>query len=186
MKKVWLILLATCLAMGASGASIGYQLSSLGAGEFQYTYSISGLPSPAQGDTLDISFSPTTFASLVSGQAGDSTCSSPSTCTAGTNWSLLLFPVNSPPGASGDYFATALVANPSLTGPFTADFTLEAGAQASSQPFTIYDSNFNVITTGTTTAVGTPGVPEPTSLSLMAGGLLTGLGWLRLRRRQLR
>ena len=186
MRTAWLTLLAAGLAITAKGATINFQVSNLGGGEFQYNYSISGLSLQA-GQSLDISFPGATYSALLAGEAGDSTCSTPAPCVGNTgmNWMLLLLPPNSPPGGAGDYLATADINNPSLAGPFTADFTLEPGAQAGSQSYTIFDTNFNTIASGSTTPTGSGGagaVPEPASFPLALAGVLF-LGVLRAVRR---
>lgn len=166
MRTAWLILLAACLAIDLTGATVGFQVSDLGGGTFRYTYSISSFPAcPCMGDALDLSFDPTVYKSLQAGQAEPS-----------SDWSLLLFTPNTPPGAFGDYLATALVNSPSFAGPFTVEFTLQAGAHPGPQPFTIFDPNFTAITSGETIGITPPipGLPEPSSLSLVVAGLLIG------------
>lgn len=168
---------AACLAVDASAATIDYTVTDLGGGTFQYTYSISGVAFSA-GETLDIAFNGSPMAglggpydALMAAQAGDSSCSAPGSCTAGTEWSLTLFAPNSPPGSSGDYLATAQVTNPSLAGPFFANFTLQPGGQPGPQSFTIFDSNFNAIDSGETTAL-VSGVPEPATVWLAIAGMV--------------
>jgi|ERR1039457_6037403 hypothetical protein len=171
MRIVWLALLAACLAVNVSAATIGFTSSNLGGGIFQYTYSISNLPAcpPCLGETVDITFDPTVYASLVDGQANPA-----------TDWSLMLFQPDVPPGAFGDYFATALVSNPSLAGPFTVNVTLHPGAQLGPQAFTIYDANFNPIGFGTTSSST---VPEPAGFPLTVTGTLIGaVCWYSRRR----
>jgi hypothetical protein len=179
---------AACLAVNAPAATIAYTVSDLGGGTFQYTYSISGVTFSA-GETLDIAFNGMSmpglggpYDALMAAQAGDSSCSAPGSCTAGTEWSLILFGPNSPPGSSGDYLATAQVSNPSLAGPFFANFTLQPGAQPGPQSFTIFDANFNAITSGETTAL-VSGVPEPATVWLtIAAMVVAGIFSGRLKR----
>lgn len=174
MRTVWLTLSAACLAMSASAATIEFQVSDLGGGNFRYTYSIASFTAcPCLGDTLDLSFDPAIYSTVFNGHVAPA-----------TDWSFLLFPPNTPPGAFGDFLVQALVNNPSFAGPFSVDFTLQAGAHAGSQPFTIFDPNFSPITTGNTTPL-VSGVPEPATLSLaVAGALLAGVAGYARRRRK--
>jgi len=167
-----LTLLAAGLAANVSGATVNFQVGNLGGGNFRYTYSLGGF-SFAANDTLDISFNAAVYNTLFNGVAQPS-----------SDWSLLVFQPNALPGLAGDYFLTASVNNPSLAGPFSVDFTLKPGAQPGSQAFTIFDPNFNTITSGQTTPVGTGmGTPEPASFSLaMVGMLIAGVMWFTRRR----
>lgn len=160
MRMVSLTLVAGCLAVQLSGATIGFQASSLGGNTFRYTYSISGFTFQANQE-LDIFFDPLVYDTLFNGKAS-------------SDFNLLLFQPNNPPGTPGDYSATALVNNPSLAGPFSVDFTLKPGGQPGPQPFTIFDQNFTPITSGFTTPQGVGVVPEPASLSLAFAGLFSG------------
>jgi hypothetical protein len=92
----------------------------------------------------------------------------------------MLFQPNDPVLAAGDYSAYALVANPSLAGPFSVNFTLTPGGPTpGAQTFFIeqFDNNgfFEGLTTGTTVLLGNS-TPEPaswqlTALVLVAGGI---------------
>jgi hypothetical protein len=173
-RMISLALFVAGLAAHLSGAAIEFQVSSLGGGTFEYTYTISSFvpctPSCA-GDTLDLSFDGAVY-NVLSNPVAQPV----------SDWSTTVFQPNALPGLAGDYLLTSNVANPSLAGPFSIDFTLQPGAQPGPQPFTIFDANFNTLGTGTTTPVIT-GVPEPASFSLMTAGMLLGVVVLFQRRR---
>ena len=65
-------------------------------------------------DELDISFDPTVFTEISNG-------------VAPPDFDLLLFQVNNPPGAQGDYSALAVVDHASLAGTFSVDFSYIPG-----------------------------------------------------------
>ena len=157
MRMISLSLLVAGLAAHLSGATIEFQVSNLGGGNFRYTYTIASFvpctPSCA-GDTLDLSFPGSVYDVLSNPVAQPA-----------SDWTTQLFQPNALPGLAGDYLLTSNVSNPSLAGPFRIDFTLQPGAQPGSQPFTIFDANFNTLATGETTPLIT-GVPEPASFSL--------------------
>lgn len=56
--------------------------------------------------------------------------------------------------------------------PFTLEFTWLGSGSPGSQPFEVLDDLFNVIAVGRTTPAGSPGVPEPASLLLLASALV--------------
>ncbi len=153
------------LATNLSAGTIGTQISSLGGNAYRETFLISGFTFTA-GQELDIFFDPSLYGLLSNGVANPS-----------SDWSLLLFQPNNPPGASGDYAATVLVNNPSLAGPFRVDFTYLGTGQPSGQlSYTVFNSDFSVNTTGVT------GAPEPSALAMAAIGLIAlGAFWLARR-----
>jgi hypothetical protein len=169
MRMVWLAMVAGSLAADLAGGTIGTQINSLGGNTYQENFLISGFTFSAN-DTLDVVFDHTLYGSLSLVGV---------TLPPSNQWSVLLDQPNHPTaGFDGDYLLTALVDNPSLAGPFSVHFTfLGTGTPSGSQQFTIFDSNFNDIGSGTT------GVPEPASLSLVLGGLLVGAAVWRARRR---
>lgn len=172
MRMVSLTILAGCLAAQLSAATIGFLVSNLGGNSFRYTYSITGMFQANQ--ELDILFDPTLYGTLSNGKP-----------LPGPDFSLMLFQPNNPPGSFGDYSLTALVNNPSLAGPFSVDFTYLGPVPPGpgSQPFQLFDANFNLIQSGVTMPQGSSGgVPEPGSFSLGAMGLLLGGVWVTRRR----
>lgn len=183
MRTVWLTVFAGCLAAELSGApiGIGVQVTNLGSNSYRDTYSISGFASPDV--ELDIYFDPALYGTLSNGVAQPS-----------SDWNLLLFQPNNPPGAFGDYSLAANVANPSLAGPFSVDFAFLGSGQPGSQPFQIFELAQNSQLAGVpcdsagdftcaTTPQGASGIPEPASFSLVAAGVLIGSVLRTARRR---
>jgi hypothetical protein len=172
MRIISLTLVAAGLAAHLSAAAIEFQVSSLGGGTFRYNYTISNLapcPPMCAGTTIDLSFDGAVYNMLSNPVAQPA-----------SDWSTEVFQPNTLPGLAGDYLLTSKVNSPSLAGPFSIDFTLQPGAAPGPQPFTLFDTNFNVETTSETTPLIT-GVPEPASFSLVAAAslLLFGLAWKR-------
>ena len=163
MRAISLTMFAAGLAAQLSGAAIQFEVSNLGGGTFQYTYSVTSFlpctPSCA-GDTLDLSFDGSVYNLLSNPVAQPS-----------SDWSTTLFQPNTLPGLAGDFLVTALVDHPSLAGPLSVDFTLQQGGSPGSQPFTIFDANFNAVGSGETTS-GVTTSPEPANLLLVAGALI--------------
>lgn len=158
-------LLVIMTAQGLFASPVATQITSLGGNNYRETFLLSGMLFTA-GQELDISFDPTLYGALSNGVAGPS-----------SDWSLLLFQPNNPPGAAGIYAATSLVNNPSLAGPFRVDFTyLGAGLPSGAQPFTVFNPDFSVSSTGVT------GAPEPSALGMAALGVIA-LAVLGYRRR---
>lgn len=162
---LWLSLCVGLLLMPLSAATIQYQVApTLNAGVYEFTYFISGTFSANQ--EIDILFNPSLYTALTNGQANPS-----------SDWDLMLFQPNVPPGQPGDYSAYAQVNNPSLAGPFTVDATYTGSGQPGSQHFMIqqFDSSgMNVISqidSGWTTPYNADPVPEPSSVFLSAVGL---------------
>lgn len=171
------LILSILPVFGLSAATmVEYQVSTSGtSGTYQYFISgFTGVSPCANNPTLqcnneiDIQFAVGTFVSISNG-------------VAPADFSLLLFQPNNPPQADGDYSAFANVANPSLAGPFSVNFTLTGAAAPGAQTFFIeqFDSNgfFEGSTTGGTTLRNTGAVPEPSSWQLtgvvfIIGGLM--------------
>ena len=172
MRIALLTVLAAGVAAQLSGATVGFQVTSLGGNTFRYNYFISGFMFQ-QNQELDIFFDPARYGMLFNGVAQPA-----------SDWSLLLFQPNNPPGAPGDYSLAARVNNPSLAGPFSVDFTFLGPVRPGpgSQPFTIFDQNFVPIQSGVTTPQGQGAVPEPASFSLAMAGLILGGFWAARRR----
>jgi hypothetical protein len=89
------------------------------------------------------------------------------------DWSVVITQPDAGLGTSGLYTATALTGAPSLANTFALDFVWLGSGNPGSQPFDVFDDSFALIAQGSTTARGgsTP-VPEPTSIALVAAGLL--------------
>lgn len=160
---------AVLFAASLPGAVINFSTATVGTNGlgdtvFRYTYDLSGVVFQANQE-LDIRFSPTVYKSISNAVA-------PSTVL----YDLLLFPVDSPPGATGDYSLMALVNNPSTAGVFSVDFTLKPGQSSGSQAFFINQLNSSggfvrQLEAGNTTTAGQNTVPEPATLSMAAAGL---------------
>lgn len=169
MRAVWLTVVAGCLAVQLSGATIGFQVTPLGSGMFRYTYSLNSFTFAAN-EGFDIRFASAQYSSLTNP-------------VAPSGWSAQVLQPNNPPGAAGDYLAVAQVNNATTAGPFSVDFTFLAAPPPGSQPFSVFQASGT--TTGTTIpANNQSGVPEPSTLSLvLAGGLLCAVSFV-LRRNQ--
>jgi hypothetical protein len=116
----------------------------------------------AAGQGFSLYFAPTLYRSLQDPPA-----------PVNADWDLLVFPVDSPPGAQGIYDALALVDGASLLDAFTVTFVWLGGGAPGPQPFTInaFDSTGGItfVERGETTPLHAP-VPEPASWLLMALG----------------
>lgn len=185
MRQLFRIAIATCIiSSGLTAAAIQTNLSNAGTNGFgeavyEYDYIITGLDL-LENQELAIQFDPAIYKQLSNG-------------VAPVTFSLLLFQPNLPPGASGEYSALSTVNHPSMTGPFSVQFTLtDLGVvlrnELGPQVFFVnqYNSNGGFVGTlnsGSTSPGANNTVPEPSSLSLTSVGLiLGGVGWA-LRRR---
>lgn len=170
----WLAFLGVFLGAELQAGTIQYQVSDLGGNAHRYTYSISGFSLQANQE-VDIRFDAALYGVLSNG-------------VAGAGFDLLLVQPNIPPGTPGDYSALALVNNPSLTGPFSVDFTYLGQGLPGAQPYFInqYDAAGNLVSTSVssmTTSVGGAPVPEPATCVLAGLGLLAGGAFRTMRRR---
>lgn len=94
-----------------------------------------------------------------------------------SDWDGLVFQPDPLLPADGVFDAAALVDGASLADPFSVDFVMNAGVLGA-QKFEIYDSAFNVIEQGTTTARLTAApnpVSEPPTLALLLALFIYGL-----------
>ncbi len=66
--------------------------------------------------------------------------------------------------------------NTSLANSFPVSFVWLGTGTPGAQPFEVFDADFFVIDTGSTSPFGAPAIPEPGSLLLVAGALGL-LGW---------
>jgi hypothetical protein len=168
--SLWLGLAGSFLFAG----TVEYQTTNLGQNIFRYTYTLSGFAFQPNQE-LAIEFNPALFGTLSNAQVG-------------SGFMATLLPPNNPPGSSGIYSALALVANPSLAGPFSVDVDYLGQGLPGAQLFSInqYDEDLNFVATlqsGTTTSVGAPAVPEPATFSLIGAGLVAAALGLRRHRK---
>ena len=156
--------LAGSLPAHADPLGVTYAVANLGGGSFEYTYTLSGYDLLA-GDDLAIYFSLATSANLI--DLG----------TGGADYTTFVFQPDPAIPADGEFDAVANVDNPSLQTIFGATFLYSGTGTPGAQSFTLYDPNFNVISTGETVAA----TPEPSSVFLLCSGLVATY---TLRRRQ--
>ena len=148
---------------GATIAFVATDLTDVVAGEdlWQIEYFVSGRSFLA-GEGFDIEFDPLLYGSLQSLPPAPS-----------LDWDPLILqqpnPAAFPPFDVGIYDALALVDNASLDAPFVLQVVFLGGAGGSPgpQPFTIFDSGFQVVETGSTQGA----IPEPNPIVLVASGV---------------
>jgi hypothetical protein len=167
-RALSVLLFAGLIAVNLSAAPvIQFQVSDLGvngSGQelFRYNYLLSGIDLLTNQE-IDIRFSPSVFGQLSNG-------------VAGPGFDLALFQPNQPVGTTGDYSALALVNHPPITGTFSVNVALLAGASVpASQPFFIFDDNVFPSTTlfsGSTTPVAVVGTPAPEPGGFWLSGLV--------------
>ncbi len=158
----------------ADPISVSFTASQVAGSEWHYSYSLAG--SFIAGDDLAIYFPQATSSSLTAGNTADPDFTS-----------FVLQPDPLLP-ADGELDLVAGVSNPSLTGPFSANFLYSGAGSPGAQSFAVFDSSFNQIASGTSTLAttstpvmtGAP-VPEPGSFALLGSGALT-LWHIRRRR----
>lgn len=152
----------------ADPVSISYTVHQVSGSTWEYQYSVSG--GFSQGDDLAISFPVGTSLALVDTSFTDADVST-----------YVLQPDPSLP-ASGEFDLLANANDPNLLRIFSASFVYTGQDTPGSQTFSLYDSSFNLRSSGTTTAaMSAAETPEPGSVLLAATGALAALGMLRRR-----
>ena len=112
---------------------------------WEYAYTV-GLADFSAGEGFTVSFDRHLYALLQSPPP-----------FVNANWDPLTIQPDLALNSNGFYDALALRDNPSLADPFKVQFVWLGSGQPGSQPFTIYDRQFQVIAQGST-------VPEPSTL----------------------
>ena len=155
------ILLLSSTILPAATLNIQYEVSTINAptNVYKYTYFVSGDALPVN-HYFDILFPNSAYTSISNGIA--------------TDWDLLLLDVNDPPGSAGRYSALSLPST--FTGPFSVQFIWSGGGNGpGSQTFELYNDTSAIQLTGTTTLRQTTepptGIPEPSTLVILASGL---------------
>jgi hypothetical protein len=152
---LWAGLTAGQLAAG----SISYQVTSLGSNAFRYDYTVNF--NLLEDQEIDIKFDPALYTGLNNG-------------IAGSDFRLVVLQPGNPAGAFGDYSILALLDNPSLSGPFSIQFTYLGSGRPGGQSYLVHQfdpSGQNIIGTldsGTTATAS----PEPASWMLGGIGLI--------------
>lgn len=141
----------------ADPVGVAYTASLVGGTEWQYDYQISG--SFLAGDDIAIFFPVATSSNLVT--SGSST----------SDWSTLVFQPDPLLPADGEFDITVNIDNPGLAAAFALSFQYSGTGVPGSQSFTVFDPNFNVIDTGSTTPAASA-VPEPSPFLLLGSGLV--------------
>jgi hypothetical protein len=133
---------------------------------WRYDYTVSG--SFPQGWFFDIYFDSTLYQNLTDASAPNA------------DWDVFLVqpnPANIPPFDRGMFDAFALN-NPSLSGTFSVSFVFLGLGTPGSQPFLIFDADFNPVETGLTSPFAQE-IPEPSTAALTLTAIVTGAIFLR-------
>jgi hypothetical protein len=142
----------------ADAVNVVYSVTHVTGTEWQYNYLLSG--SFLAGDDIAIFFPISSTSHLMT--SGGSI----------PNWSTLVFQPDPLLPADGEFDIIANINDPSLTPTFNLSFLYTGPRVPGSQSFTVFDSNFNEIDTGSTTPAA-PAIPEPSSFLLLASGLVS-------------
>lgn len=160
----------------ADSINVSYSVTNVSGSEYEYVYTLSG--SLSAGDLLAIYFPFATSTSLADASA-----------TSSTFTTSVLAPDSAIP-ADGEYDVLANAATSALSGTFASTFIYSGTGTPAAQTFSLYDSSFATITSGTaiSAATSTAVTPEPNSLSLLALGMVAiCMGfWVRKQKLQVR
>jgi hypothetical protein len=150
-----LLAFAGALPARADSLDVSYTTTNLGGGLYEYAYTLSGYDLLA-GDDLAIYFPLATSANLT--DLG----------TGGADYTTFVFQPDPSIPADGEFDAIANVDNPSLATVLDTSFLYSGAGTPGAQDFTLYDADYNVISTGETLAA----TPEPLPLLLLCTGIL--------------
>ena len=166
------------LIPNARADGISYTLSNLGSGNWAYSYTVTNTAEASGLYVFDIYF-PSVSSTDAFSYSNITETANPDS----TNWITTVFPPSEPGdlGAFYDAEASIPIALGDSLGGFTVDLSYSGSAALGAQYFEIYDSNFSLLETGTTTLSTIP-TPEPSTLLLLIFGMFAFLGlglWAR-------
>jgi hypothetical protein len=167
---VGLVLVSVFTVGTAQAAMITFQatdLEDVNVGEdlWQYSYTVSAHDF-LQDYGFSIYFDPETYANLQDPVPA-----------VNADWDVISYQPDPNVPFAGWYDALALVDHASLEDPFTINFVWLGDGGPGTQAFDIYDPNWEVSETGTTSPV-----PLPSSVVLLMSGLFAVVGWRRTER----
>jgi hypothetical protein len=162
------VVLLTIFAGNSYAITISYQATDLadttpGEDLWQYSYSVSGYTFN-QDYGFTVLFDYSLYSKLEDPPP-----------SVNADWDPLVLQPDLGLPADGTYDALALVDNASLANSFTLSFVWLGSGTPGSQPFDVYDPDFQIIEEGRTTS-GAAAIPEPATLLLLGSGFIGLLG----------
>jgi hypothetical protein len=152
--SAFVVLALSWLPARMDGAVILFSATNIAGSTWEYSYEVSGTFS--MNEAFLIEFDGSLYSTLQDPPP------------AVPDWTLIVFPTDpsTTPPSPGAFGAIADVNNPTLSNPFTIQFTFLGAGTPGSQPFTIFNSGGDPIESGETSEI-----PEPWSLSMIGCGL---------------